>query len=301
MRVLLTGSSGFIGKAVAAALGARGDEVHRVVRRRPAPGEVGIEVDARRLDASEIEGGSLEGVDAAIHLGGAPIVGRWTVRRLEEIRASRVATGDIVARALAGLDRKPAVLVSGSAVGYYGDRGDEELDEQSASGTGVLADLCRAWESSASPAAEAGIRVVVVRTGIVLGNGGILSAQLPLFKLGLGARLGDGRQWTSWISLEDEVAIWLRALDDAALSGPVNATAPNPVRNRELTDAIAGALGRRARLAVPRAVLELGLGSGPADEMLLASQRALPRRMLAAGFPFAHEHLDGAIRAALAT
>ena len=193
--------------------------------------------------------------------------------------------------------------MSGSAVGIYGDRGEEVLDESSPQGSGLLADLCRSWEACAAPATEAGIRVVTIRTGIVLGGkggaaGGILAAQLPLFKLGLGARLGNGRQWTSWVSLEDEIAIMLRAIDDAELSGPVNATAPNPVRNADLTDAIAQSVGRRSRLAVPATVLRLGLGRGAADELLLASQRVLPKKLEDAGYVHAYAHLDDALSAA---
>ena len=215
MKIVVTGSTGFIGSALVKTLRERGDEVHPIVRRTPGLGEIGIDPTARRLDTSHLAGRSLEGIDAAVHLAGAPIIGRWSARRLEDIRSSRVAVGDILARSLASLHRPPAVLVSGSAVGIYGDRGEEVLDESSPQGSGLLADLCRSWEACAAPATEAGIRVVTIRTGIVLGGkggaaGGILAAQLPLFKLGLGARLGNGRQWTSWVSLEDEIAIMLR-------------------------------------------------------------------------------------------
>ena len=300
----MTGSGGFIGTALARALRERGDEVHPVVRRPPRRGEVGIDLAARRLDTSQLEGGSLEGIDAAVHLAGAPITTRWTPRHLENIRSSRVAVGDVLARSLALMERPPAVLVSGSAVGIYGDRGEEVLDEQSAPGSGVLADLCRSWEASTAPAAERGIRVVTIRTGIVLGgrggaDGGILAAELPLFKLGLGARLGSGRQWTSWVALDDEVAVVIRAIDDSGLSGAVNATAPNPVRNSELTEAIASAVGRRSRLSVPATALRLGLGSGAANELLLASQRALPRKLQEAGYSHLFEHLSDALAVAL--
>lgn len=298
MRVLVTGASGFLGSAVVSALEARGDEVIPVVRRPPRPGEVGLDLAGQRLDATSLGPDGLEGIDAALHLAGAPIATRWTARHIEEIRSSRVAVGDLVARSLAALERPPQVYVSGSAIGYYGDRGEEELDEQSAPGTGFLAELCRSWEDSAAPAAERDIRVVKVRTGIVLGPGGVLAPQLRLFRLGLGARLGDGRQWTSWIALADEVAVVLRALDDDRLAGPVNATAPGPVRNAELTDAIAAAVGRRARLAVPGALLRLPLGPA-ADELLLASQRVVPAKLEAVGFEFAHLELAGALAAAV--
>ncbi|MGA2528191.1 MAG: TIGR01777 family oxidoreductase [Acidimicrobiales bacterium] len=303
MRIVVTGASGFIGSALVRALCARGDEVHAVVRRLPRPDEVGIDLARRRLDTSQMKGGSLEGIDAAVHLAGAPITGRWTAKRLEEVRSSRVALGDLLARSLASLQVPPAVLVSGSAVGIYGDRGDEVLDEQSAQGTGVLADLCRSWEASALAAQERAIRVVTIRTGIVLGGtrgaeGGILKAEAPIFRLGLGARLGEGRQWTSWVSLDDEVAVILRAIDDPGLVGPVNVTSPNPVRNIELTNALAQVFGRHARLAVPARVLRLGLGSGAANELLLASQRVLPNKLTDAGYVHVHPELAGALAAA---
>ncbi len=296
MKVLVTGATGFLGKALADALAARGDVVVPVVRRPPGADEVGLDLNRRTLDTSRLPGGRLEGLDAAVHLAGAPIFTRWTAKHLEQIRSSRVTVGDLVARAIAELDEPPAVLVSGSAVGIYGDRGDEELDESSATGSGVVADLCRSWEAASSPAAAAGIRVALIRTGIVLGRGGILAVQLPLFKLGLGARLASGRQWTSWISLADEVAVIVRAIDDPQLSGPVCATAPNPVRNAELTEAIAEAVGHRARLTVPSVAMRMALGSGPADELLLASQRVLPVRLGAIGFRFEHEHVADALK-----
>jgi hypothetical protein len=295
MRIAVTGASGFIGSAVVRALRERGDEVYPVVRHRPGHGEIGIDLVRRRLDTSLIAGQSLEGIDAAVHLAGAPITTRWNPKRLEDIRSSRVGIGDLLARSLASLERPPAVLVSGSAIGIYGDRGDEVLDETSPEGTGTLADLCRSWEASSAPAAERGIRVVTIRTGIVLGGtggaeGGILKAEIPIFKLGLGARLGDGRQWTSWVAIDDEVAVILRAIDDAGLVGPVNSTAPNPVRNAELQDAIASVLGRRVRFGVPPSLLRAALGREAADDLLLASQRVLPRKLTDAGY--VHEYVD---------
>ena len=300
MRILLTGASGYLGRSVAAALTARGDEVVPVTHRPPLPGQVGIDLELRRLDLSRLPGGELGRVDAAVHLAGSPILGRWTSRRRERIRSSRVAVGDVLARTLAGLPEHPAAYVAGSAVGFYGDRGEEELDESSPPGRGFLADVCRAWEAAASPAAEAGIRVVTVRTGIVLGQGGgVLGAQLPVFRSGLGGRLGSGRQWTSWVSLTDEVRAILFALDTPDLSGPVNSVGPSPARNADYTAALAAALHRPARLTVPAPVLEVALGRGPAREMLLASQRVRPVRLEQAGFVFEHPDLAGAIRAAL--
>jgi uncharacterized protein (TIGR01777 family) len=293
MRVLLTGSTGFIGGAVAVALRKRGDEVVPLVRGSARNGDAVIDLNAGTIDASRVAGGSLEGVDAAVHLAGTPIIGRWTASRREAIRASRIAVGDLLARTVAGLATPPSVLVGGSAIGYYGDGGESELDEASGSGTGFLAEVCRAWEASTAPAREAGIRTALVRTGIVIGPaGGALPPQLRLFRLGLGGRLGSGRQWTSVISLADEVRVVLRALDDDSLSGPVNATSPTPVRNTDFTSELASAVGRPALLAVPAAALRLALGAGPADEMLLASQRVVPRRLLSGGFEF--EHPDAA-------
>ncbi len=305
MRILVTGSTGFIGRALVRSLRGRGDEVYPVVRHEPGLGEVGIDLAGRRLDASRLAGGSLEGMDAAVHLAGASITTRWTPKHLEAIRSSRVAVGDLLARSLAALERPPAVMVSGSAVGIYGDRGEEVLDEHSSPGSGILADICRSWEACTAPAAERGIRVVVVRTGIVLGGnggaeGGVLAVELPVFKLGLGARLGDGRQWTSWVALDDEIAVLVRAIDDSELSGAVNATAPNPVRNAELTDAIARAVGRRSRLWIPTPALRIALGRGAADELLLASQRVLPKRLQETGYSHVYEHLSDALTAAIA-
>ncbi len=305
MRIVVTGASGFIGSALVRALVQRGDEVHPVVRRAPGEGEAGVDFARRQLDLSRLPGRSLEGIDAAVHLAGASITARWSPKRLEMIRSSRVALGDILARALASLERPPAVLVSGSAVGIYGNRGEEVLDEESAQGSGVLADLCRSWEAATTPALERGIRVVTVRSGIVLGGpggaaGGILKAEIPAFKLGLGARLGDGRQWTSWIALEDEVAAILRSIDDNALAGPVNATSPHPVRNAELTQALAYAVVRRSRLVLPAALLRLALGRGAADELLLASQKVLPNKLTSVGFEHRYAHLSDALAVALA-
>jgi uncharacterized protein (TIGR01777 family) len=299
VRVLVTGATGFIGSALCSQLRQRGDSVLALTRRPSASGEVGVDLAAGRLDTSRIPGGTLEGVDAAVHLAGAPIVGRWTARREEEIRSSRIAVGDLLARSLAVLDRRAPGLGPGSAVGIYGDRGDEWLDESSEPGQGFLAEVCKAWEASTAPAAAAGIRTAAVRTGIVLGKGGALGPQLPLFRLGLGGRLGSGRQWVSWIALEDEVAAIMRILDDAELAGPFNLSAPNPVRNGELTAELARALHRPAALVVPPAALRLALGRGPADEMLLASQRVRPARLIEAGFEFRHPELASALAAAL--
>jgi len=301
MRVLVTGSTGFIGTALAGALSARGDEVVRVVRSAPRTGDAVIDLSKGTVDASRVEGATLDGLGAAVHLAGTPVIGRWTARRREEIRSSRIAVGDVLARTLAALSKPPAVLVSGSAIGYYGDGGEAELDESSRNGAGYLAEVCRAWEAATSPARSAAIRTVMIRTGIVLGPaGGALAPQLKLFRLGLGGRLGSGRQWTSVISLADEVRAILRAIDDAELSGPINATSPTPLRNADFTAELARAVGRSAPFAVPAPLLRMALGAGPANEMLLASQRVAPRRLLDAGFDFEHEDAAAALHWAIA-
>jgi uncharacterized protein (TIGR01777 family) len=300
VRILVTGASGFIGRALAAFLAARGDEIVAVTHRTPRPGQVGIDLEAHRLDATRLPGGELGHLDAAVHLAGVPVVGRWTSKRREAIRASRIAVGDVVARALAAMPDPPSVYVTGSATGYYGERGDEVLDESSPPGEGFLASVCGAWEDAAQPAYAAGIRVVAVRSGIVLGQGGGLVETLrPLFRAGLGARLGSGRQWMPWIALSDEVGGITFAIDNPSLTGPVNLVSPAPVRNAEFTEAFADLVHRPALLGVPSLALELALGSGPAREMLLVSQRVVPARLEEAGFSFECPSLDDGLRSAV--
>jgi hypothetical protein len=202
---------------------------------------------------------------------------------------------------MASLAAPPAVMVSASAVGFYGDRGDEELTEDSQPGTGFLAEVCRAWEDATEPAVAAGVRVVRLRSGVVLSTrGGALARQLPLFRLGIGGRLGTGRQWLSWISLPDEVGVVLHALDEPALQGPVNAATPAPVTNRTFTRALGAALHRPAVLAVPGVALRIALGSDLATEMVLAGQRVVPARLTTTGYAFAHTDIDTALAALLA-
>jgi len=242
---------------------------------------------------------SLGGLSAAIHLSGANVAAhRWTRAYKREMTASRVDTTRVLAAALASLHRPPEVLLVASAVGIYGDRGDELLNENSDPGSGFLASLCEQWEAAADPARQAGIRVVHLRFGVILGRGGALARMLPIFRLGLGGPLGSGKQWMSWISLDDAIAAILFALATPSVAGPVNLTAPNPVTNAEFTRALARQLHRPAILPAPAFALRLALGQ-MADEALLASARVLPAKLTAAGFEFAHPTIERALEAAL--
>ncbi len=303
MRTLVSGSRGFIGRALVAQLQADGHEVHRVVRSGPGPGDAVLDPATSTLDLSRLPGGTLDGVDAVFHLAGEPITPwRWSAAKRERIRASRVVTTSAVARAIAACDGTPPALLAMSAVGYYGSRGDELLDERSAAGTGTLADVCRAWEAATAPASAAGARVVNVRTGVVLGaGGGSLRAQVPLFRAGLGGRLGSGRQWTSWISLADEVGALIHVARDPSIDGPCNATSPEPVRNDELTRRLAAAVGRPARFAMPELVLRIAAGAETTREVLTASQRVTPAVLERTGYTFAHRDIAAALAAALPT
>ncbi len=296
MKVAVTGSSGFIGTALTAALAAAGHDVVRVVR-----GDGGGP-DTVRWDpkAGTIDAAGLAGIDAAVHLAGAGIADhRWTDDYKRELVASRLDGTSVFARTLAGLDPRPAVLVSASGIDYYGDRGDEVLDETSSKGTGFLSDLCAGWEAAADPAREAGIRVVHTRSGIVLSpRGGALKKQLPLFKLGLGGRFGSGRQWQSWIALDDEVGAMLHLLT-TDVAGPVNLTAPNPVTNADFTKSLGAVLHRPTLLPVPSFGPKLLVGSELADVLLYESKRVLPRALEASGYSFRYPTLDSALRGLL--
>jgi uncharacterized protein (TIGR01777 family) len=294
--IAVTGASGFIGSAVVATLAAEGHRVLRLVRR---PAESGDEV-AWNPDGGQIDAARLEGVDVVVHLAGESIAGgRWNAERKQRIRQSRVAGTGLLAGALARLASKPRVLVSGSAMGVYGDRGDEVLTETAAPGTGFLAEVGQAWESAADPARRAGIRVVHPRFGMVLHpSGGALERMLPPFRMGLGGHLGNGQQWMSWITRADAVAVIRAAILDETMSGPVNATSPNPVRNSEFTRLLGAALHRPAIAAVPAFALELLFGE-LAREALLASQRMIPARLTELGFQFNHPDLESALVAVL--
>jgi uncharacterized protein len=296
MRVAVTGSHGLIGSAVVASLRARGDQVVRLVRGEAAGAdEISWQPHDGRIDAA-----GLEGIDAAVHLAGATLASRWTPEQKEAIRSSRLLGTGLVARTLAGLAAPPRVFVSGSAVGYYGNRGDEVLTESSGAGTGFLADVCREWEAAADPARRAGIRVTHPRFGVVLGGGGgILAKIVPIFKLGAGGPLGHGRQYLPWVAIDDAVGAILLALDRDGLDGPVNVVAPHAVTNREFTSALGHVIGRPAVIPVPAAALRALFGE-MADEALLASQRVEPARLAAAEYRFRFGELEPALRRVLA-
>jgi uncharacterized protein (TIGR01777 family) len=301
MRVLIAGSGGFIGSAVTEQLRRDGAEIYRVQRRSGDSTAATFDAATRSLDLSGLPGGSLDGFDAVYALGGDPLTPRrWSPSKSRSIWSSRIDVVDALARAVARTSGKAPTLITMSAVGIYGERGDEELDESSAAGSGFLADLCRAWEHATSPALTNGGRVVIGRAGIVLGRGGGMIGNLePLFRLGLGARLGSGRQWMSWIALEDIAHALVRFATDDALNGTFNLTAPNPVRNAEFTKRFAAVLHRPAPLAVPKSALVALAGRRVADEFLLQSARVLPSRLAVSGFTFALAGLDEAIAASV--
>lgn len=292
MRVVITGATGFLGSAIGEGLSARGDQV--VPARRSGDGGVTWSVD------NGFARGALDGVDAVVHLAGEGIASRrWSAAQKEKIRRSRVQGTRRVVEAIARATDGPKVLLSASAVGVYGDRGDEVLEETSEAGDGFLAEVVRAWEAEALAARRDGVRVAMMRTGLVLGGAGGAIPRLRLpFSLGFGGRLGSGFQYMAWIHVDDVVRAALRILDDDSLSGPFNLTAPNPVTNRVFTQAMGRAMRRPTPFPAPRAALKLALGE-MADETLLASQRAVPRALLDAGFTFEHGDLDEALADAL--
>ena len=296
MDVLVTGASGFIGSALLSALTAAGHRPIRAIRGIAVP--PGVDGIAWDPDAGTIDHAVLEGIGAVVHLAGAGIgERRWTDARKSVILESRTRGTSLIASALASLQKKPAVLVSSSAIGYYGNRGDEVLTEESARGDGFLADVCREWEAAAAPAAAAGIRLVTIRTGIVLGaDGGVLKQLLVPFRLGLGGRVATGKQWMSWIALVDQVGAILHALRTESLSGPVNLTAPNPVTNAELTSTLAKVLHRPAKLPTPLLPLRALYGRELVDHLLVGGQRVLPKVLEASGYVFQQPTLEPALR-----
>jgi uncharacterized protein (TIGR01777 family) len=289
----VTGSSGLIGSALLPVLIAQGQSVTRLVRSQSQDDNT-IEW---RPEAESLNHSALEGYDAVIHLAGEPVAQRWTPATKQRIQASRVGTTRLLCEALAGLSAPPKVIISASATGYYGNRGDEVLHESSAVGSGFLSELCCAWEVATEPAHSCGIRVVHLRFGIVLSpRGGALSSMLLPFRLGLGGRIGSGQQYWSWITLDDAVGAICHVLNTPTLHGAVNVVSPHPVRNQEFTHVLATALGRPAIFPVPAFAIRLAMGQGVADELLLASARVAPAQLQATGYSFRHPQLDSALR-----
>jgi uncharacterized protein len=290
MRIVISGATGLIGTALAASLDRDGIEVTRLVRRSPAsPAEVSWDP---RATAGRLDPAVLSGADAVVHLSGAPVGGgRWTQDRKRQLRGSRIASTNAIVAAIEAAPQPPPVLVCASAIGWYGDTGDRAVTESAPAGTGFLPTLVRDWEAAA---ATAPVRVVNLRSGLVMsGRGGLLSPLLPLFRLGLGARLGSGRQYLSWIAKTDEVRAIRFLLDHPEVSGPVNLTAPAPVTNAEFTAALARAVHRPAVLTVPAVALRAALGEASGE--LLNSCRVLPGKLEQAGFSFRFPDLAGAL------
>jgi uncharacterized protein (TIGR01777 family) len=290
-RILISGASGLIGKALIPALENRGDEVYRLVRRE-ARNQREIHWDPTQ----EVPPQLVSGFDLVIHLSGESVAGYWTESKKRRIRDSRVVSTRNLATALAKAEKPPRTFLCASAIGYYGNRGEEILNEGSPSGQGFLAEVSREWEAATSPAVQAGIRVVNLRIGVVLSrDGGALKQMLLPFRLGVGGRIGSGRQWFSWIHIDDLVAAVLHILQTPDLEGPVNMVSPNPVTNAEFTKALAMAVRRPAILPVPGFVLRLAFGEF-AEEGLLASARVLPRKLEEIGFVFRHPELAAALQ-----
>lgn len=296
MLIAITGSTGMIGSALVRSLVADGHTVRRLVRRAPRAGD---EV-AWNPERNEIDAKGLSGVDAVVNLAGENIAQRWTRDSMRRIRESRVQATSLIAATMATLSPRPRVFVSGSAVGFYGERGDEVLDEASSAGNDFLASVCKDWEAATAPARDAGIRVAISRTGIVLDRrGGALAKMLTPFRLGVGGHLGSGRHWMSWIAIADMVRALRFLIERDAAAGPFDLTAPNPVDNAEFTRVLASVLHRPAIFPVPQLALELLYGP-MAKGAALASQRALPRQLLANGFDFVlpdlREALESVVR-----
>jgi len=298
LRIAVTGASGLIGTALSAALRQAGHAVQPLVRDRARAKSGGIYWDPER---GELDVAALEGIDAVVHLAGENVAGgRWTDARKAKIRESRTHGTTLIARTLAALTKKPRVLVSASAIGFYGDTGEREVDESAERGEGFLAEVCEAWEAAAQPARDAGIRVVHPRIGLVLAaNGGALERLVPVFKLGVGGRIGDGRQGFAWIAIDDVVGAVLLALRDETLRGPVNLVAPERTSNADFTRVLASVLSRPAIFPVPAFALRIAFGE-MADEALLTGQFARPTLLEKHGYRFAFPELSAALRHVLA-
>jgi uncharacterized protein (TIGR01777 family) len=297
MHLLVTGASGLIGSALVSSLTSAGHGVTRLVREQPKAGEKAAHWDPL---AGSIDASAFEGVDAVVHLAGENIAQRWTPAKKVNIRESRVKGTQVLCQALAQLASPPKVLVSASAIGYYGDRGEELLTEESPPGRGFLAEVCRAWEAATEPARQAGLRIVQSRFGVVLSpTGGALTKMLAPFRLGLGGVLGSGRQYMSWIALDDAVGAIQHAIVTDALQGPTNVVAPQAVTNQEFTKTLGAVLRRPTVLPLPAFAARLMFGE-MADELLLASARVQPTKLLASGYRFRYPELEGALRHVLA-
>lgn len=293
MNIAITGSTGLVGNALVHALGSDGHSVQRIVRRRTKNGDREIFWDPA---AGTIEADKFNNVDAVVHLAGASVAKRWSPSVKQEILDSRVQGTGLLCQTLAGLTSKPSTLVSASASGYYGDRGEELLDESSPPGQSFLADVCQQWEAATHPARDADIRVVNLRIGLVLsGEGGALARMLMPFKMGAGGPVGSGRQYLSWITLDDLVRVIQFALHAAALAGPVNAVTPNPVTNHEFTKTLGRVLHRPTVLPMPAFAARMAFGE-MADSLLLASAKISPAALTAAQFDFTNPQIEPALR-----
>ncbi len=297
LSVAVSGSSGLVGSALVRSLEHDGHRVVRLVRRESAAGrdEVRWDPASRTIDAD-----GLEGLDCVVHLAGENIAARrWSSRQKDRIRRSRVDGTRLIAQTLAGLARPPELLVNASAIGFYGDRGEEILDEDSPAGSGFLAQSCVAWEAATEPVRQASVRVALLRIGVVLSpKGGALRRMLPVFRLGLGGRLGHGRQFMSWIALDDLIRAVQHVLHDPTLAGPINVVAPTAVRNREFTRVLGRVLRRPTAVPVPARLLRFALGQ-MGEELLLAGARITPARLHRAGFSFRWGDLEAALRSLL--
>ena len=293
MNILVSGSTGLIGTAVCSFLSKKKHKVLRLVRRSAsAPDEIPWDPSSGTLDVS-----ALDGLDAVVHLAGENIAtGRWTADKKRMIRESRIQGTELLAKSLSYLFDPPKVLVSISAIGFYGNRGEELLDEESSAGTGFLPELCREWEAATVPAAMRGIRVVIPRVGMVLSAaGGSLPLMLPVFRHGIGGRIGNGRQYMSWIAIDDLVGAIHHAITRDTLQGPVNAVSPNPLPNQVFTKVLSHVLARPAAFVLPGFVARLFLGQ-MADEVLLSSAKVFPSKLMKSGYKFAFPELDGALQ-----
>jgi len=291
MKILVTGASGTVGSALVPFLTSNGHSATRLVRSEPKPGEVRWDPRAGQIDKA-----SLEGHDAVVHLAGESIAGRWTATKKKNIRHSRIQGTRLLSETLASLTQPPKVLVCASALGYYGDRGEEKLREDSGAGSGFLAQVCQEWEAAAEPARQKGIRVVHLRIGIVLSaGGGALTQMLLPFKLGVGGKIGSGKQYWSWIAVDDVAGAFHHALTTESLQDPVNTVAPHPVTNLEFTKTLGRVLGRLTIFPMPAFAARLALGE-MADGLLLSSARLEPARLIASGYTFRYPQLEGALR-----